>query len=138
MNQDLENVPVTMNGKKYILMPAEELEKTVSQPLSSLAQPMMYTKPNSEVRSGLARWIPYRHDYDDCANFRESDHTTEDKLVMIRGIFGYCLVMNVLTTYWLNWDATIHMLAFFSYWGSICSLLGITFSFKAMSDKPYW
>ena len=69
------------------------------------------------------------------ADFSSSDHVSEDSLLVIRGAFGYMLLCNILTTYWLNSDGIMHMWYFFTYWGILATLVAIIMAQKAVADK---
>ena len=82
--------------------------------------------------------MPRAEDYYKCADFSASDHVSQSTLIPVRAFFGYWILINCLTTFYLNDDGIMHMLYFFSYWGSIASMLGLIFSIKAIQDKKAW
>lgn len=63
---------------------------------------------------------------------------SKNTLILVRAFFAAWILINCLTTFYLNDDGIMHMLYFFSYWGSVTSMLGLIFSIKAIQDKERW
>lgn len=69
------------------------------------------------------------------AYFGNSDHVNKDSLTIIRCAFGYMLLCNTLTTYFLNPDGIMHMVYFFTYWGTLSTFGALILAEKAAKDK---
>jgi len=82
--------------------------------------------------------MPKSSDYDNAAQFDKSDHCNWWWLNAIRIFFGMFILCNCLMTFFLNNDGIAHMLYYFSYWGSICTMVGLILSVKAVQDKKRW
>ena len=120
-----------------VVTPADQVLQP-GQPISHQQNPLLVHQMPLVAPKKLGGIIPRRGDYDNCADLKESDYVTETNLIIVRGFFGYLMMMNVLTTIWLNWDFVLHLVFFFSYWGHAAGLLAIIFSNKAIQDVERW
>jgi len=81
---------------------------------------------------------PKRTDYDNAAQFDQSDYCNWWWLNAWRVGFSMFILCNCLMTFFLNTNGIMHMVYYFSYWGSISTMFGIIFSIKACQDKKRW
>jgi hypothetical protein len=86
-----------------------------------IPQTLMAGKQQQYIKRNDAwfSFLPHKRDYDDCAQFKLSDHCSSQHLCFYRALVAYWLTAQVVTTYWLNDDGILHQFFYFSYWGSI-------------------
>jgi hypothetical protein len=79
--------------------------------------------------------MPSKKDYDNCADFSKANYISITTLQILRYSFTAMLLVNCLTTYLANPDGVMHLVYFFSYWGTTFTMAGLALSIKASVDE---